>query len=86
MKKKEKEESGWILDEVFHVDLNMAQYTPLTGSSYIPLPKKLIIKNAILNINNLDNKYFVWPVTASLQVVIPSPILLFWMLMIINSI
>jgi hypothetical protein len=34
----QKEGSGWILDEILHLDLKMAKYTPLKGSSYIPLP------------------------------------------------
>lgn len=33
----------------------------MQGSSFIPLPKKLKVKNAILNIENFeDNKCFLW--------------------------
>ena len=54
----QKEGSGWILDEILHLDFNLAKYTPLKGSSYIPLPKKLKNKKAIINIKNSDNKCF----------------------------
>ena len=37
----QKEGSGWVLDEILHMDLNMTEYILLKGSSYIPLPKKL---------------------------------------------
>ena len=63
----QKEGSGWILDEILHLDLNMAQYTPLKGSSYIPLPKKLRNKKAIINIKNIDNKCFMWSVLSALH-------------------
>ena len=63
----QKEGSGWILDEILHLDLNMAKYTPLKGSSYIPLPKKLKTKKAIINVKNTDNKCFMWSILAALH-------------------
>ena len=63
----QKEGSGWELDEIFHLDLSIAQYTPVKGSSYIPLPSKLRAKKAIINIKNSDNKCFLWSVLASIH-------------------
>jgi hypothetical protein len=63
----QKEGSGWVLDEILHLDLNMAKYSPLKGSSYIPLPKKLKTRKAIVNIKNSDNKCFMWSVLAALH-------------------
>ena len=63
----QKEGSGWVLDEILHLDLNMAKYTPLKGSSYIPLPKKLKTKKAIINVKNSDNKSFMWSILAALH-------------------
>ena len=37
----QKEWSSWVLDEVVHMDLTMADHSPVKGSSYIPLPKTL---------------------------------------------
>lgn len=63
----QKEGSGWVLNEILHMDLNMAQYTPLKGLSYIPLPKKLNTKKGVVNIKNSDNKCFMWSVLAGLH-------------------
>ncbi|GFW18500.1 c2H2-type domain-containing protein [Trichonephila clavipes] len=52
--------SGWTLDKILKLELNIAKYQPLCPSSYIPLPKKLADKKAILNIKNEDQKCFVW--------------------------
>ena len=30
--------SGWVLDEVLHMDINMVHYKPVKGSSYVPVP------------------------------------------------
>ena len=45
----------------------MAAYTPLHGSSYVKLPKTLKDKKAILNIQNHDEKCFLWSVLAALH-------------------
>jgi len=33
--------SGWIVDEILEAIINVAQYQPLNGGSYIPLPDRL---------------------------------------------
>ncbi|GFR10558.1 uncharacterized protein TNCT_533061 [Trichonephila clavata] len=48
--------SGWTLENFLKLELNMAKYQPLSPSNYIPLPKKLADKKAILNIKNEDQK------------------------------
>ncbi|XP_028417042.1 uncharacterized protein LOC114541307 [Dendronephthya gigantea] len=63
----QKEGSGWVLDEILHLDLSIAQYTPVKGSSYIPLPSKINAKKAVINIKNSDNKCFMWSVLAALH-------------------
>jgi hypothetical protein len=63
----QKEGSGWILDDILHLDLKMAKYTPLKGSSSFPLPKKLMTKKAIINAKNSDNKCFMWSILAALH-------------------
>ncbi|GBO09515.1 hypothetical protein AVEN_204369-1 [Araneus ventricosus] len=52
--------SGWILDKIVHFELCVAKYQPLRSSSYIILPKKLVDKKAVLNIQNEDQKCLVW--------------------------
>jgi len=42
-------------------------YKPLRGNSYIPLPKELANKKAIINLKNNDNLCFKWTVTRALN-------------------
>ena len=59
----QREGSGWIFDEVLHFDILTSVYKPLAGSSYIPLPKFLASKKAIINPKNSDQECFKWAVT-----------------------
>ena len=52
--------SGWYLNEVIELEIHTAEYIPFNGSSYIPLPDWIVRKRAILNIQNKDNKCFLW--------------------------
>ena len=44
--------SGWILHELSRLDLHTYVYDPLRASTYIPLPKDLQAKHAVVNIQN----------------------------------
>lgn len=61
------EGSGWILDTILKMEVNVAEYIPIQGSSYVPLPKKLEQKKAILNIHNSDQRCFLWSVLAGIH-------------------
>ena len=52
--------SGWVFDEVSHFDILINVYKPLAGSSWIPLPKFLASKKAIINLKNDDQECFKW--------------------------
>ena len=58
--------SNWLLDYVIELTMHMVQYQPLRGSSYIHLPGKLKLKHAIINVQNRDEKCFLWAVLAAL--------------------
>ena len=58
--------SGWTVDEIIDAYINVAQYQPLNGGSYMPLPEKLKNKKAILNIQNRDNQCLRWAIRATL--------------------
>ena len=58
--------SGWILKHVDQLVLELIEYNPLNGSSYIQLPKVVRDKKAVLNIKNRDNKCFIWSILAAL--------------------
>ena len=48
--------SGWIMDKILEAFINVAQYQPMRGESYMPLPKTLQNKKAIINVQNRDNQ------------------------------
>ena len=51
--------SGWTIDQIEGLYINVTNYQPLSGSSYIPLPK--VLNNSmkvLINIKNKDHKCF----------------------------
>ena len=53
------EASGWIINKVEDFYINIANYEPLSGSSYILLPKELNNSmTGLINIKDKDLKYF----------------------------
>ena len=61
-----REGSGWVVDCVETMYVNIAKYQPLKGSSYIDLPDYLKNKKAIVNVRNNDNKCLEWALLSSL--------------------
>ena len=47
--------SGWVVDEILEAFINVARYQPLRAGTYMPLPKGLGNKKAIVNVKNRDN-------------------------------
>ena len=56
----QKNGSGWYFNEVIQLEINTVEYNPTKGSSYIPLPDWISNKKAIVNIQNKDEKCFLW--------------------------
>ena len=55
------EGSGWTIQSVDGHFINVGKYSPLRGSSYIPLPKKLQNSaKGLINLKNEDNECFRW--------------------------
>ena len=52
--------SGWYFKEVINLEIHTAEFNPMNGSSYIPLPDWISHKKAIVNIQNKDQKCFLW--------------------------
>ena len=60
--------SGWLLERVEKILLNTYTYTPIKISSYIPTPKALAAKLALINVQNeKDKKCFEYSVNAALH-------------------
>ena len=54
--------SGWYFKEVISLDIYSVDHKTVKGESYIPLPDFLMRKKAIINMENKDNKCFLWSV------------------------
>ena len=54
--------AGWYFKEVFSLEIHIVNYKPIKGSSYIPLPDFIMRKKAIINMENKDNKCFLWSI------------------------
>ena len=55
------EGSGWVIDKIEDTWINIANYDPLAGSSYIPSPPKLNNpKKGLINIKNKNIECFKW--------------------------
>ena len=59
--------SGWVFYKIIKLELHTVSYRPLRGSTWIPLPKELADKKAIINMKNKDNKCFMWCVKRALN-------------------
>ena len=59
--------SNWTFRSIISLEIHTVAYEPLRGSSYIPLPKVLATKKAIINMKNKDNECFKWCVTRVLN-------------------
>ena len=69
-----REGSGWTFDKIIKLYINTIAYKPLEGRTHIKLPKYIADKKAVLNINNRDDKCFLWSVLAALHPVNESKI------------
>ena len=59
--------SGWIFYKIIKLEIHTVSYRPLRGNTWIPLPKELADKKAIINMKNKDNKCFFWSVKRALN-------------------
>ena len=60
-------EGFYKFGKVLRLDIHLVDYIPLRGSSYIPLPKYLADKKAIISIENKDNQCFKWCIARALN-------------------
>ena len=67
------EQSGWVLDEISSINLNIARYKPIRGTSYTETHRALSGKNGIVNMKNDDLYCFLWCILAYLYHVAKDP-------------
>ena len=59
--------SNWRFLSCLSLNLHTVNYVRLGGSFYIPLPKFLAAKKAIINLKNDDDECFKWATTRALN-------------------
>ena len=59
--------SNWRFERVLSLDVHFTDFQPLRGSTFIPLPKKIRDKKAVINMKNDDDQCFKWSVTRALH-------------------
>ena len=59
--------SGWVFKSIVSLEIHTVKYEPMRGSSYIPLPKYLADKKALINLKNDDDQCFKWAVTRAIN-------------------
>ena len=52
------EASGWVVNQIPSFELNIAKLCYVGGGNYIPTPKAIVGKHAVLNIKTVDNTCF----------------------------
>ncbi|KAL4142076.1 hypothetical protein QTP88_004604 [Uroleucon formosanum] len=57
--------SGFTLSSIDGLLLGVYEYTPMGGSSYIPLPESISNKKDVINPQNIDECCFKWAILAS---------------------
>ncbi|XP_047515259.1 uncharacterized protein LOC125056273 [Pieris napi] len=62
----ERKDSGWSLKKILHLDMNLNQFNPLRGKSFIELPHDIKIKKAVINVKNTDDACFKWALLSAL--------------------
>lgn len=59
--------SGFTLSSIEELVVEVNRYDPIRGSSYIKTPKFLADKRAIVNVENEDEKCFMWAILSALH-------------------
>ena len=59
-------ESGFVVQKIDHLDININKFKPIRGNSFIATPASLVGNNFLVNIRNNDNKCFEYSVLAAM--------------------
>ena len=65
--------SNWVFQSVGRLEIHFANWKPISGSTFIPLPAKIKNKGAVINPKNEDNQCFKWCVVRALNPVDKNP-------------
>ena len=59
--------SNWVFQRIIQLEIHFANWKPIRGSTFIPLPAKLKNKKGVINIKNEDNQCFKWCIARALN-------------------
>ena len=59
--------SNWVFQEIQRLEIHFANWKPIHGSTFMPLPAKLKNKKGVINIKNEDNQCFKWCIARALN-------------------
>ena len=59
--------SNWVFQRIIRLEIHFANWKPIRGSTFIPLPAKLKNKKGVINIKNEDNQCFKWCIARALN-------------------
>ena len=59
--------SNWRFQRVLSLDIHFTDFQPLRGSTFLPLPRKISSKKAVINMKNTDDQCFKWSVVRALN-------------------
>lgn len=59
-------DSGWALSRILNLTVNINKYNPLHAGCNIQLPREIMLKRAVINVQSRDNACFAWAVVAAL--------------------
>ena len=59
-------DSGWALSRIINLIVNINKYNPMRAGCYIKLPRDIMMKRAVVNVQSKDNACFAWAVVAAL--------------------
>ena len=65
--------SNWVIVSINQLEIHLGNFKPLGASSYIPLPKKIRDKKAVINMKNDDDQCFKWCISRALHFVKDHP-------------
>ena len=65
--------SYWVFQRVNQLEIHMADWQPISGSTFIPLPARIKNKRTVINMQNEDNQCFKWCVVRALNPVEKNP-------------
>ena len=63
----QREGSGWVFNKVIGFQVSIHKHAPLKASSYMELPQSIKNTKTVLNIQNKDNRCFMWSILAHLH-------------------